>query len=88
MLSEIVIGVGYIAKQLVALTASVAVIAGSLGTIALSLSGGAAWLVAILPVPKENNTYDKIYTILNIFGGNVGNAVNKAHPMVRKDDSN
>jgi hypothetical protein len=86
MLSEIVIGVGYVAKQLVALSSSVGVIAGSLGTIALSLSGGAAWLAALLPAPRKDGAYSKVYIIINTLGGNVGNAVNKTHQMVRKDD--
>ena len=86
MLSEIVIGVGYLANQFAALSSSIGVIAGSIGTIILSLSGGAAWLAALLPAPRKDNAYSKVYTIINTLGGNVGNAVNKTHPMVRKDD--
>jgi hypothetical protein len=55
---------------------SFTVIVASVGAVSLSISGAMAWVATILPVPKEVGLYSKIYTFVNIFGGNIGNAAN------------
>jgi hypothetical protein len=64
--------------QLVSIVNNLQVLMTSLGALMLSVSGGAAWLSAVLPVPEREGIYSILHKYINILGGNVGKAKNAA----------
>jgi hypothetical protein len=65
-----------IIDQVISITNNLQVLMTSLGALMLSVSGGAAWLSAVLPVPEGEGVYSIIHKYINIVGGNVGKAKN------------
>ncbi len=65
-----------IAGALPQIAGAITTIFGAIAGIFASVTGACAWLASVLPHPEKDNWYHTFHHIVNVIGGNIGNAKN------------